>query len=76
MLKNKNNLTQRNQKIIMIETTHTETTLTQEAKEMNIEKLNRIMSEKKTRLPSLRNQNWKTIKAETKKKKNYSHISQ
>ena len=29
--------------------------------------MNIIMSEKKTTLPSLRNQDWKTLKAETKK---------
>ena len=47
-------------------TTHPNTTkqaLTQE------DIMKRIMSEKKTTLPSLRNQNWKTVKAETKKKK-------
>ena len=32
---------------------------------MNIQILKRITFEKKTRLPSLRNQDWKTVKAET-----------
>ena len=45
---------------------HSEQTLTQE-EEMIIENLKRIMSEKKTRLPLLRNQDWKMIKAETEK---------
>ena len=45
---------------------HTEQTLIQE-EEMNIEKLKRIRSEKKTILPSLRNQDWKTVKAEMEK---------
>ena len=34
---------------------------------MDIEILKKIMSEKKTRLPWLRNQDWKTVKAETQK---------
>ena len=34
---------------------------------MNIQILKRIMSEKKNRLLSLRNQDWKTIKEETEK---------
>ena len=34
---------------------------------MDIEVLKRIMSEKKTRLSSLRKQNWKTVKAEIEK---------
>ena len=44
---------------------------------MNIENLKRIMSEKKTGLPPLRNQNWRTVKAETEKKKKESltHIA-
>ena len=43
---------------------------------MNIEILNRIISAKKTALPSLRNQNWKTVKTETKKiNKLLMHIS-
>ena len=57
-----------NRKVIAIEkthTNHTEQTLTQE--EMITENLKRIMSEKKTRLPSIRNQDWKTIKTETEK---------
>ena len=36
---------------------------------MIIENLKRIMSEKKTRLPSLRNQDWRTVKTETEKNK-------
>ena len=36
---------------------------------MNIEIIKRIMSQKKTRLPFLRNQEWKTIKAEIEKAK-------
>ena len=43
---------------------HTEQWLTQEEK-MNIEILKRIMSEKKTTLPSLRNQDGKTARVET-----------
>ena len=43
---------------------HVEQRITQEEK-MNIEIIEGIMSEKKTRFPSLRNQNWKTVKAET-----------
>ena len=55
-------------KVIKIEIPHTKTTQTQTQEEkMNIEKLKRVMSEKKTRLPSLRNQDWKIIKAETEK---------
>ena len=46
-------------------------------------KVERIMSEKKSTLPWLRNQDWKTVKVETKKKKNqkkkknelFTHIS-
>ena len=44
----------------------TEQTLTQEEK-MNIVIMKRIMSKKKTTLPSLSNQDWKTVKAETEK---------
>ena len=51
----------------MTETTQTTTqTLTQEEK-MNAEIIKRIMSEKKTSLPSVRNQDWRTIKSETEK---------
>ena len=32
---------------------------------MNVEIMKRIMSEKKTTLPSLSNQDWKTVKSET-----------
>ena len=35
---------------------------------MNIEILKQIMSEKKTRLPLLRSQDWKTVKTETENK--------
>ena len=43
---------------------------------MIIEHLKRIMSEEKTRLPLLRNQEWKTVKAETEKKMNeLTHIA-
>ena len=43
---------------------------------MNIEKLKRIMSEKKTKLPLLRNQDWKTVQAEMEKiNKLLTHIS-
>ena len=34
---------------------------------MILENLKRIMSEKNTRLPSIRNIDWKTVKAETEK---------
>ena len=44
----------------------TEQTLTQEEK-MNIEIIKRIISEKKTTLPSLMIEDWKTVKAETEK---------
>ena len=59
ILKNKKTFTKINHKVITSKTTpthpnHTEQILTQE--EMNIENLKTIMSEKKTRLPSLRNQ--------------------
>ena len=50
-------------------TTHPNTlkqTLAQEGK-FNVEIMKRIMSEKKTALPSLKNQDWKTIKAKLKK---------
>ena len=50
-------------------TTHpnaTEQTLTQEDK-TNAEKVKRTMFKKKTTLTSLRNQDWKTVKAETEK---------
>ena len=41
---------------------------------MNIEKSKRIMSEKKTKLQSLRNQDWKTVKAKTEKiNKSWTH---
>ena len=36
---------------------------------MNIDNLKRIMSEKKTGLPSLRNQDWRTIKTKPEKNK-------
>ena len=36
-------------------------------KKMNIEIIKRIISEKKTTLPLLRNQDWNTVKAETEK---------
>ena len=43
---------------------------------MNIDNLKRIMSEKKTGLPSLRNQDWRTIKTKTEKiNKLLTHIS-
>ena len=41
-------------------------TLSQEG-QMNVEFMKRIMSENKTPLPSLRNQDWRTVKSETKK---------
>ena len=47
---------------------HTEQTLTEE-EEMNLENLKRNMYEQKTRLRSLRNQDWRTVKAETEKNK-------
>ena len=37
-------------------------------KKMKLKIINRIMSEKKTTLPTQRNQDWKTVKAETEKK--------
>ena len=43
---------------------HTEQRLAQQEK-MNTEIIKRIMSEKKNTLPSLRNKDWKTGKAET-----------
>ena len=43
-----------------------EQTLT-EKEETMMNNLKRIMSEKKTRLPSLRNNDWNTVKAETEK---------
>ena len=46
--------------------THTEQIQTEE--EMSLENLKRIMYEQKTRLPSLRNQDWRTVKAETEKR--------
>ena len=48
-------------------TANTQTqTLTQEEK-TNIDIVRRIMSEKKTTLPSLRDQDWRTVKSETEK---------
>ena len=47
---------------------HTEQTLTQE-QEMNFKNSKRIMYEKKTTLPSLRNIDWKGLKADTEKNK-------
>ena len=47
-------------------TNHTEQTPTLE-EEINLENLKRIMYKKKTRLPSLRYQDWSTVKAETEK---------
>ena len=45
-------------------------------KKINIENLKRIVSEKKTRLPLLRNHDWRTVKAETEKIKEFvAHIS-
>ena len=41
-------------------------TLTQKEK-INVEIMKKIISEKKATLPSLRNQDWKTAKAETEK---------
>ena len=38
---------------------------------MNTEIIKRIMSEKKTILPSLRNQDWKTVKVESEKINKY-----
>ena len=35
---------------------------------MNVETIKRMMSAKKTILPSLRNQDWKKVQAETEKK--------
>ena len=45
---------------------------------MNIEILKRIMSEKKTTLPSLRNQDWETVKVETEKNKRliYTYLNE
>ena len=45
-----------------------EQSLTQEEK-MNIDIMKIIMSEKKTELPSLKNQDWKIVKAQTEKNK-------
>ena len=42
--------------------TETPQTLYQEEK-INVEIMKRIMSEKKTTLPSLRNQDWRTVKS-------------
>ena len=42
---------------------------------MNIEVIKRIMSEKKITLPSLRNQNWKTVNIETEKINELTHMS-
>ena len=43
---------------------------------MMIENLKKIIYEKKTRLPSIRNQNWKTVKAESENiKELLTHIS-
>ena len=47
-------------------TNHTEQTVTQE-EEMNIENLNWSLPEKKTRLPLLRNHDWRAVTAETEK---------
>ena len=41
-------------------------TLTQE-EQMNVDMIKRIVSEKKTTLPSLRNQDWRKVKSETEK---------
>ena len=49
-----------------IKLTQTLQTLTREEKSY-VETLTRIISEKKTILPSLRNQDWRTVKSETKK---------
>ena len=58
-MKNKNTLTELNRKVIIIETpihqNYTKQTLAQEEK-MIIEIIKRIMSEKKTTLTSVRNQ--------------------
>ena len=65
---NNNTLNEMNQSNKNRNTTHpihTEITLTQE--EINMKNLKRIISEKKTGLPSLRNQNWKIVKGGTEK---------
>ena len=37
---------------------------------MNLEIIKRILSKKRTTMPTLRNQDWKTVKVETEKKIN------
>ena len=59
-----------NHKIITIETIQNK-----HEEEMDIENLKRIMSEKKTRLPSMRNQDWRKDLAETEKINELSGIS-
>ena len=39
-------------------------TLTQKEKKYNVNTIKNIISEKKTTLPSLRNQEWRTVKSE------------
>ena len=77
-MKKKNTLREIHYKVSTIETlhtpNHTEEILIQK-EEMNIENLKRVMFEKKIRLPSLRNQDWKTVKAETEKINEFTHIS-
>ena len=48
---------------------NTEQTLLTQEEKINVEIIKRMMSEKETTLPSLRNQEWKTVKVETEKNK-------
>ena len=42
----------------------------------NVELIKKIMTEKKTTLPSLRKQEWKKVKVQTKKIKMSTHITE
>ena len=68
-----------NRQVITIETPHTQIAQNKhlhKKKKMNIEKLKGIMFEKNTRLPSIRNKDWKTVEAESEKTNELSpHIS-
>ena len=52
-MKNKNSLTEMNNQLLKIETTHPNNTVQIQEQKINIDNLKRIRDEKKTTLPSL-----------------------
>ena len=55
--------------------TKTQTRTQEEKEKTNVDTIKRIMSEKKNTLPSLRNQDWKTVKSKPEKWTTYWQIS-